>query len=154
MKNKLTITLTALSLMSGAALANNANADFTFTVASFCTVGQTTPGVMHLSGKTLSTDTPAELAINNNEAAKYQVSISKPSDFDVRPNSYTGSTTFTSAFGIVGANPTVSPVANDVAHNLDNSGSDALSVTLFGTSDVDYAAGDYAAIVVASCVAQ
>lgn len=153
------IKLTTLAILaslgvSGAALADNANANFSTTVQSFCTVGQTAPGIMHLDGVNLTTDTPAEMVVNNNDANKYQVSISKPSDFATRPNSYTGSTTFTSAFGVTGANATVNPVPNDTAHNLANIGTDNLSISLFGTSDVNYTAGDYTAVVVASCVAQ
>lgn len=156
MKNFKVTTLAILASLglSGAAFADNANADFTSTVQSYCTVGQTTPGIMHMNGTALTTDTPAELTINNNEANKYQVSISKPSDFATRPNAYTGSTTFTSSFGIVGANATVNPVANDVAHLLPNSGADAMSISIYGTSDTTYQAGEYTAVIVASCVAQ
>lgn len=154
-KFKLTTLAILASLgMSGAALADNANANFSTTVQSFCTVGQTVPGIMHLDGTSLTTDTPAEMVVNNNDANIYQVSINKPSDFTSRPNSYTGSTTFTSAFGVTGANPTVSPVANDVAHTLPNIGTDNLSISLFGTSDANFTAGNYTAVVVASCVAQ
>lgn len=156
MKNIKTLALTVIASLgvTGVAFADNANADFTTTVQSFCSVGQTSPGVMHLSGNSLTTDTPAVMSVNNNETNKYQVSVSKPSDFTNRPNSYTGSTSFTSAFGVTGANPTVNPVANDVAHVMPNSGSDVLSITLFGTSDANYTAGDYSAVVVTSCVAQ
>lgn len=156
MKNFKIVTLTALASLgaTGFAFADNANADFSSTVQSYCTVGQTTPGIMHMSGSALTTDTPAELTVNNNEANKYQVSISKPSDFATRPNAYTGSTAFTSSFGIVGANATVSPVANDVAHLLPNSGADAMSISIYGTSDAIFQAGDYTAVIVASCVAQ
>lgn len=156
MKNFKILTLTALASLvtTGAAVAANADAEFTTTVASYCTIGQTSPGIMHVSGKNLSTDTPAELVVNNNEGTKYQVSITKPSDFSIKPNAYTGSTSFTTAFGIAGANSTVNPVGNDVGHNLDNAGSDAMSVSIFGTSDIDFTAGSYTAVAVASCVAQ
>lgn len=149
-----TLAIVASLGFTGAAFADNANADFSSTVQSFCTVGQTTPGIMHMEGLALTTDTPAELTVNNNEANKYQVSISKPSDFATRPNAYTGSTTFTSSFGMVGANATTAPVANDVAHLLPNSGADAMSISIYGTSDSTYQAGDYTAVIVASCVAQ
>lgn len=156
MKNFKILTLTALASLvtTGVAFANNADAEFSSTVASYCTVGQNSPGVMHMDGKTVGTDTPAELVVNNNEGGKYQVSITKPSDFGDRPNSYTGSTSFGTSFSVAGANNTVSPVANDVAHLLDNSGSDAMSVSIHGTSDKDFTAGSYTAVAVASCVAQ
>lgn len=156
MKNFKILTLTALASLvtTGAAFASNANAEFSSTVASYCTVGQTSPGVMHLAGKSLTTDTPAELVINNNDANVYKITVTEPTIFVNKPNSYTGSTTFTTASGVVGANNTVSPVANGVAHNLTNAGSDALSVTLFGTSDVDYTAGNYTTVAIATCAAQ
>ncbi|WBF69494.1 hypothetical protein CHLORIS_144 [Vibrio phage Chloris] len=140
--------------MSGAALANTINADFSTNLQSYCTIGQTSPGIMHLDGKALTTDTPAQLVVNNNDAGVYQVSINAPADFTNKPNSYSGTTSFTSAFGLQGQNNTDNPVANGATHALANSGTDNMSVSLFGTSTTDFTAGNYSAVVVASCVAQ
>lgn len=145
--------ITSLGI-SGVAMADQAEANFTSNVQSYCTVGQTSPGIMHLDGTALTTDTPAQLIVNNNDAGIYQVSINAPSAFTNKPNSYSGSTTFTSAFGLQGANPTDAPVANGAAHALANIGTDNMSVSLFGTSTSDFTAGNYSAVVVASCVAQ
>ncbi|CAM0011923.1 hypothetical protein VPHK379_0061 [Vibrio phage K379] len=154
MKLKLLLLTSLAALLPVSAFADNANANFSSTVQSYCTVGLTSPGVMHLENTTLSTDTPATLAINNNEANIYQVSVQKPSDFATKPNSYLGSTTFTTAFGVAGDNPTVNPVGDGAAHPLAASGSDTLSLTLFGSSDLNYQAGDYTAVAVVSCVPQ
>lgn len=145
--------ITSLGI-SGVAMATQAEANFSTSLQSYCTIGQTSPGIMHLDRKALTTDTPAQLVVNNNDAGVYQVSINAPADFTNKPNSYAGTTSFTSAFGLQGQNPTDSPVANGATHALANSGTDNMSVSLFGTSTTDFTAGNYSAVVVASCVAQ
>lgn len=155
--NKIKLTTLAIlaSLgMSSAAMAASADANFASTVQSYCTIGQTSPGVMHMDGKNITTDTPAELVVNNNEANIYKVGVTAPSDFTSKPNSYTGTTAFNASFSMVGANNTTNPVADGQFHNLTASGSDAMSISIHGGSDLDYIAGNYTAVVVASCVAQ
>lgn len=140
--------------LSGAALADTANADFSASLASYCTVGQVSPGVMHILGTSVSTDNGAVLSINNNESGKYKFRLTNPSDFITKPNSYSGTTTFSTEFVVVGANSSAGTVGDGQEHLLPASGTDTATITLLGSSDSEFQAGNYTATVVATCLAQ
>lgn len=149
---KLLLVVTGLFASFGV-LADSAQANFTSTVASYCTVGQVTPGIMHVTGTTVSTDTPAEMSVNSNEGGVYKVGITNPGDFASKPAGYTGTATINASYNVAGAN-TVSATAGGVDSNLDNSGANSLSVSVNGTLDAEAVAGNYTAVSVVSCIAQ
>lgn len=152
MKKLLLTALTAMLVSFGAA-ADSTQVNFSSNVASYCTVGSIMPGVMHVSGTSVTTDQAAIIAVNNNEANAYKVNLTNPAGFATSPASFSGTATLATQFAISGPNETTSDVTNEQFHNLVNSGSDTMSVSVNGTTDVDTTAGDYSAVAVVSCIA-
>lgn len=152
---KIKATLIALMAIFTAplALADQSQANFTSNVQSYCTVGQVTPGIMHVSGTAVSTDTPAEMSVNSNEGGVYKVGVTNPGDFTTKPAGYTGTAAIDASYSVAGAN-TVGATASGVEANLDNSGQNTLSVSVNGTLDSEAVAGNYAAVSIVSCIAQ
>lgn len=153
MKIKATLIALTAILSAPLAIADQAQANFTTTVASYCTVGQVTSGVMHVSGTTVSTDVPAEMSVNSNEGGVYKVGVTNPGDFTVKPAGYTGTATINGSYSVAGAN-TITATAGGIESNLDNSGANTLSVSVDGTLDTEAIAGNYEAVSIVSCVAQ
>lgn len=143
-----------MCLVGFGAQAADTNASFSSTVASYCTLGLAQPGTMHFNGNVISTDSAAIVAVQNNEAATYKIQVANAGDFSGKPNGYTGTATLTNSFVTTGANPTSGDVAAGVGHNLDNIGSDTMSISIAGTATEDMISGSYEAIAVASCIAQ
>lgn len=156
MKNTFTkIAVLTVGLFSVSAFADTAGAFFNSTVSSYCTVGQVTPGVMHLADdKSISTDTTAEVRVSNNEGGKYKVSIANPSGFNSTPASFSGTATLAAKFTSTGANATAQAITAVGDHPLANQGTDNLAVTIEGTSDTDFVAGSYGAVAMVTCDAQ
>ncbi|ANO57516.1 hypothetical protein [Vibrio phage vB_VhaS-tm] len=140
------------ALASFAALADDATANFTTNVATYCTVGQMNPGILHLSNSTVTTDTPAIMQVNSNEANKYKIRATNAGDFDTKPNGYTGTATLTTTMDVSGSNN--GNVAVGAEMPLAASGVNTVEVSVAGSTDTDVIAGDYTASAVVSCIAQ
>lgn len=141
------------ALASFGVMADQAQANFTSMVASYCTVGQVTPGIMHVSGTSVSTDTPAEMSVNTNEGGVYKVGVTDPGDFTVKPAGYAGTATIAASYNVTGAN-TVGATGSATESNLDNSGQNTVNVSVNGTLSAEALAGNYEAVSIVSCVAQ
>lgn len=152
MMKKLSVMLLASMAVPFGAMADEATASFTSNVASYCTVGQITPGLLHLTGQNITTDSPAIMQVNNNDANVYKISATDAGDFTVKPNGYTGTATLTTSMTVTGANP--GNVESGQELNLVNTGSDTIEVNVSGSSDQEIISGDYAATAVVSCIAQ
>ncbi|CAM0069112.1 hypothetical protein VPHK251G3_0012 [Vibrio phage K251 g3] len=150
---KLLVGLTVM-LASFAALADQAQVNFSSNVASYCTVGQIAPGVMHLNGTNVTTDTSAIVAVNSNEGGIYKIEVANPSGFTSVPADYTGTAVLTSNFAVTGANQSVGDVIAGQSFNLDNAGDNTVSVTIAGTADQPVVAGNYSTTAIAACIAQ
>lgn len=148
------LAFVAMFTASFGVLADQAQVNFSSNVASYCTVGLIVPGVMHLNGTEVSTDTSAVVAVNSNEGGVYKIEVGNPSGFASVPVGYAGTATLTSSFAVVGANESTGEVQPGVSFNLDNSGNNTVSVSIAGTTDVPTIAGNYTAVAVASCIAQ
>lgn len=153
MNTKLKVLAVIALLTPFGAMADSAQANFTSNVASYCTVGQTAPGLMHVVDTSVTTDTPATLAVNTNEDGFYKVGITDPGDFSSKPAGYTGTATITASYNVTGANNS-GALGSATEYNLANLGSNTLSVSVNGTLDTTAVAGNYAAVSVVSCVAQ
>ncbi|AUR95320.1 hypothetical protein NVP1205O_45 [Vibrio phage 1.205.O._10N.222.51.A7] len=132
--------------------ADSDNAQFSGTIASFCTVGQTSPGIMTVSGTSVSTDTAAIMAVSNNDANSYKINATNAGDFTSTPSAYTGTASLTTSITVAGANTGSVPSGQEL--NLTNSGNDTVNVSISGTLDSPAVAGSYDAVAVVSCVAQ
>ncbi|QQM14069.1 hypothetical protein pVco14_019 [Vibrio phage pVco-14] len=148
------LVIVAAMFASFAALADQAQINFTSNVASYCTVGQIAPGVMHLNGTNVTTDTSAVVGVNSNEGGIYKIEVANPSGFTSVPSGYTGTATLTSSFAVNGANVSTGEVLAGQAFNLDNAGDNTVSVSVAGTTDANVIAGNYATTAIASCIAQ
>lgn len=153
MKLKTIVISTAIALASAGATADQAQVNFTSSVATYCTVGQVTPGVMHVEGTTVSTDTPAVMFINTNEAATYKIAVTNPGDFATKPTGFAGVASINSSYNVDGAN-VAGPFGPGVEYNLDNLGGTNMNISIDGTIDIASVAGDYTAVAIASCVPQ
>lgn len=153
MNVKLKITALLAAILPLGAMADSAQANFTSNVASYCTIGQSTPGVMHVNETSVSTDTPAIMMVNTNEGGVYKVGVTDPGDFSSKPAGFAGIATIAASYNVTGAN-TIGATGSATQSNLDNVGSNSMSVSINGTIDSAAVAGDYAAVSIASCVAQ
>lgn len=153
MKKLLLAGIAALLVSFGVA-ADSAQVNFSSNVASYCTVGAIMPGVMNVSGTSVTTDQAAVMAINNNEANAYKVNVTNPTGFASSPASFSGTATLATQFALSGPNETSTDVINQEYYNLVNSGSDTMSVSINGTTTTETTAGDYSAVAVVSCIAQ
>lgn len=146
------VIVALLTMASFGAVADTANAQFSATASSFCTVAQVSPGTLTLSTNSITTDTAAVMAVENNEANAYKLLASNAGDFSSKPAGYTGTATMTTSMTVTGANPgNVAPLAE---LNLANAGADTVSVSLSGGATENMTAGNYAAVSVVSCIAQ
>lgn len=155
MKNFIKTALIAGAMVLGAtsvAKADQAEANFSTNIASYCTVGQQTPGVMHISGLEVSTDSPAIMMIHNNEPNAYKISAVDAGDFVTKPNAYTGTAALTTSMAVAGENN--GTVASGAEMNLVNAGIDQVSVSVAGSINQPAVTGNYEAASVVSCVAQ
>lgn len=149
MKNFLFVLLAFLAFT---AQADSSNAQFSGTIASYCTVGQTSPGLMTVSDTTVSTDTAAIMTVSNNDANSYKINATNAGDFTSTPAAYTGTATLTTSMTVTGAN--TGSVPSGQGFNLTNSGTDTVNVSIAGSLDSPAVAGSYDAVAVVSCVAQ
>lgn len=139
------------SMISASAMASQAPAVFDSSIASYCTVGAASPGVMHVQGTTITTDSPAIMQVQNNEGGVYKVTASDAGDFYVKPNAYTGTATMTTSVEVTGAN--TGNIASGAEYTLTNSGVDTLNVSVAGSMSAPAVAGNYQALSTVSCVA-
>lgn len=142
-------------IMIGLLLSFTASAEnvlFSGNQVSTCTLNKINDGALTFTSAT-EFDTVSsykgEIQVVNNEGGAYHVTASVPTDWTYSPAEYTGTTTFDSGFDMTGSNTALD--SNSTA--LFNSGTDTLSLSLDGSSDVDYPAGTYQTIVVVTCSA-
>lgn len=143
-----------MCLVGFGAQAADTNVSFSSTLASYCTIGLVQPGVMHFNADVVSTDSPAVVTVQNNDAGIYKIRVTDAGDFASKPAGYAGVATLTSSFEVIGANNSSGEVAAGAEHNLNNAGNDTMNVSIAGTSTVNMVAGNYTAAAVASCIAQ
>lgn len=151
MKYRIILAITTMLAVFGAQ-ADTANAQFSGSAGTFCTIAQVSPGTLTLSTNSISTDTPAVMAVENNDANIYKISATNAGDFTSKPNGYTGVATMTTSMTVTGANPGSVPSGSEF--NLTNAGADTVSVSISGGATENMTAGNYAANSVVSCVAQ
>lgn len=153
MNIKFKVAALAAALLPFGAMADSAQANFTSSVASYCTIGQSTPGIMHVSETSVSTDTPAIMMVNTNEDGVYKIGVTDPGDFSSKPAGFSGVAAITASYNVTGAN-TIGATGSATQSNLDNLGSNSMNISVNGTIDTAAVAGNYSAVAVASCIAQ
>ncbi len=141
--------LIMVTLMPASSLAQNAILNFNANVQESCTVVASQEGQLNLNGTTLLTTIPAQASIFNNSPGSFNITVEPPTSFSDSPSAFSGDINIsTSSFNLSGQN-----IATNVqgSYTLTNSGNDTLSLSLSGTSNVDFEPGEYRLSAVVSC---
>lgn len=138
----------ATIFFSTGVMANSASVQFDATVEAECSVVATQTGAITLNGQIITTTTPAQANISNNAAGAFNISISPPTTFSIKPAAFTGNTNTHASYDLSGQNPGVSLSGTST---LSNEGSDTISLSLTGSSNQTFLPGSYQLMAVVSC---
>ena len=139
-----------LSLTSATLLADSANLQFDGSIDTSCTVVATQTGDLDLNGQVVSTTNPAQATIAQNSPGSFNVSITPPTSFSVKPNGFNGDLlgNATASYSLSGNNNGVNLSG---VTTLNNSGSDSISLLLSGATSETLMPGEYQLMAVVSC---